>query len=172
MSKGTAPTEGPGTQSRGSEKKFRSGRKNLLTNRPRCATILTKGEANTTNAERVDTMTNSKMTYVAALSFVLENCPDLPADVAEKLTALKAQTEKRNSADRKPTKNQIANMALADVVAEVLADAGKPLTITEIMQADERLSGLSNQKVTAVVRGMGDKVVKVPDKRVNRFALA
>lgn len=112
----------------------------------------------------------TKLTYVDALNHAIENLTDTA--VIEKLTALRDQQIKRNSAERKPTKNQLANVALGDVVAEVLANAGKALTITEIMQSDERLAGLSNQKVTAVVRGMGDRVVKIPDKRVNRFQLA
>lgn len=111
-----------------------------------------------------------KMTYVAALNFAIENLTD--AAVVEKLTALRDQQVKRNSGERKPTKAQLQNVELSEVVREVLTNAGKALTITEIMQSDERLSGLSNQKVTAVVRSMGDAIVKVPDKRVNRFQLA
>ena len=114
----------------------------------------------------------TKMTYVAALSYVLENVADLPADVAEKLTALKEQTEKRNAADRKPTKTQVQNAELSEVVAEVLRNAGAPMTITEIMGANETLGALSNQKVSAIVRGMGDRVVKVTEKRVSKFSLA
>lgn len=113
----------------------------------------------------------TKMTYVEALNIALT--ADLPEEVKEKLTALRDQTAKRNSAEnRKPTKAQTQNAELSEVVREVLSNAGKPLTVTEVMQADERLSGLSNQKVTAVIRSMGDAVVKVPDKRVNRFTLA
>lgn len=114
----------------------------------------------------------TKMTYVAALSYVLTNCPDLPADVAEKLTALKAQTEKRNSADRKPTKTQLANIDLAEHVIEVLRNAPDPLTVTEIMARDEVLAPLSNQKVSALIRGLGAQVVKVTEKRVSKFRLA
>ena len=114
----------------------------------------------------------TKMTYVAALSYVLTNCPDLPVDVAEKLTALKAQTEKRNAADRKPTKTQLANLDLAEHVIEVLRNASDPLTVTEIMARDEMLAPLSNQKVSALIRTLGDKVVKVTEKRVSKFRLA
>ena len=117
-------------------------------------------------------MTNSKMTYVAALSFVLENCPDLPTEVAEKLTALKAQTEKRNSADRKPTKTQLANEGLQETILSVLST--EPATVSEIMGKHPDLAALSNQKVSALVNALvrEGKAVKVPDKRVNRFALA
>lgn len=113
----------------------------------------------------------SKMTYVLALTYVLDNCT-LPEDVAEKLTALKAQTEKRNSADRKPTAKQVENASLAELVVEVLRNAPEPLTVTEIMSRDETLGALSNQKVSALIRGLGARVVKTTDKRVSRFALA
>ena len=118
-------------------------------------------------------MTNTnKMTYVAALTYALENLTDAPAEVMEKLEALKAQTEKRNSAERKPTKVQIANQGLADVVREVLRNSATPLTVSELMQRDAQLSGLSNQKVSAILRGMGAEVVKTTEKRVSRFSLA
>ena len=87
-------------------------------------------------------MTNSKMTYVAALSFVLENCPDLPADVAEKLTALKAQTEKRNSADRKPTKTQLANEGLQETILSVLST--EPATVSERTHRQDQRFSLDN----------------------------
>lgn len=117
-------------------------------------------------------MTNTKMTYVDALNAAIAALTDQP-EVVEKLTALRDQTAKRNAAKSdKPTKAQVQNMELAEVVREVLRDAGKALTVTEIMQSDERLSGLSNQKVTAVIRSMGEAITKVPDKRVNRFTLA
>ena len=80
-----------------------------------------------------------KMTYVAALNYVLENVTDLPEAVADKLTALKAQTEKRNAADRKPTKAQMANEVLKGKVLEVLtADPA----MTEVV---EKLTALRDQ---------------------------
>lgn len=114
----------------------------------------------------------TKMTYVAALSFVLENCPDLPTEVAEKLTALKAQTEKRNTADRKPTKAQLANETLKAKVAEVLT--AEPATVTELMARDAELAALSNQKVSALVNALVDegRAVKSVDKRKSYFARA
>ena len=81
----------------------------------------------------------TKMTYVDALNYVLTNYADIPAEVAEKLTALKTQTEKRNAADHKPTKTQIINVALGDRVLEVRRGAFEPMTVTEIMASDENL---------------------------------
>lgn len=117
-------------------------------------------------------MTNTKMTYVAALTFAIENLTDAPADVIEKLTALKEQTEKRNSADRKPTKVQVANVALQNIVLSVLT--AEPATVTEIMAKHPDLSALSNQKVSALVNALVDagKAVKTVEKRKSYFALA
>lgn len=114
----------------------------------------------------------TKMTYVAALSFVLENCTDLPTEVAEKLAALKAQTEKRNTADRKPTKAQLANEALKAKVAEVLTS--EPATVTELMARDADLGALSNQKVSALVNALVDegRAVKTVEKRKAYFTRA
>ena len=118
-------------------------------------------------------MTNTnKMTYVTALTYAIENLTDAPADVLEKLTALKEQTEKRNAADHKPTKTQQANVGLQDRILEVLGGALEPLTVTEIMARDEELSKLSNQKVSALIRTLGAKVIKTTDKRVSKFARA
>lgn len=125
-----------------------------------------------------------KLTYVIALTKAISlierdlcstiDSTDAPEweEVVAKLTALKAQTEKRNSAERKPTKVQVANLALADEVREVLRNAPEALTVTEIMGRSDALSGLSNQKVSAVIRGMGAEVTKVTDKRVSKFRLA
>ena len=116
----------------------------------------------------------TKMTYVTALNTAITALTD-NADMAEvvaKLTALRDAQIKRNSAERKPTKTQVANMGLADEVREVLRNAPDALTITEIMGRSEVLAPLSNQKVSAIVRGMGAEVVKITDKRVSKFRLA
>ena len=125
-----------------------------------------------------------KLTYVAALSFAIDyldeaiatsGCADWDEEarqVIEKLTALKAQTEKRNSADRKPTAKQMANADLAQHVVEVLRNAPDPLTVNEIMARDAELSALSNQKVSALNRCLGAQVIKTVDKRVSKFSLA
>ena len=127
-------------------------------------------------------MTN--MTYVIALNEALSligdalcstiDSTDAPYwdEVVEKLTALRDQQIKRNSADRKPTAKQIANADLAQHVVEVLRNAPDPLTVTEIMSRDAELSALSNQKVSALIRCLGAQVIKTVDKRVSKFSLA
>ena len=115
-----------------------------------------------------------KLTYVVALNTAISalSANESMTAVVEKLTALRDAQVKRNSAERKPTKTQVANLELAEVVAGVLRDATAPLTVTEIMGRSDALSTLSNQKVSAILRGMGDRVTKVTDKRVSKFTLA
>ena len=78
----------------------------------------------------------------------------------------------KKSANRKPSKTAEENNALAEVIAEVIPTEGA--TVSEIMALDSRLSGLSNQKVSAVLRGMvaEGKVVKTTDKKKSIFSLA
>lgn len=115
-----------------------------------------------------------KLTYVVALSTAISALSADPAmaEVVAKLSALRDQQVKRNSAERKPTAKQLANLSLADEVREVLRNAPEALTVTEIMGRSDTLSGLSNQKVSAVIRGMGAEVTKVTEKRVSKFRLA
>lgn len=164
------PQRGSGHWVKGREKKSEKNRKNPLTDRPKCGTILTKGEANTTNAERVDTM--EKITYVVALNTAIEtlSANEAMTAVVEKLTALRDQQIKRNSAERKPTKAQIENDRLKGVLFGVLT--AEPHTVTEIMALSDELSALSNQKVSALINALVDegRAVKTVEKRKSYFA--
>lgn len=110
------------------------------------------------------------MTYVDALNIALT--ADLPEEVKDKLIALRDQTAKRNSADRKPTKAQIANEGLKAVVLSVLTS--EPATVSDIMTRSDELTTLSNQKVSALVNALvkDGKVLKIPDGRKSTFCLA
>lgn len=114
----------------------------------------------------------AKMTYVAALTYALENC-QMPEDVREKLDSLRAQQMKRNSGDKKPTKTQQANANLREVVLDVLRNEGKPMTVTEVFNAmSENPEVASTQKVSALMRQLllEGKVVKTVEKRVSYFS--
>lgn len=115
-------------------------------------------------------MTMKNLTYVDALNIAIEAVTD--EAVKTKLTALRDQTAKRNSAERKPTKAQVANEALKATVLTVLT--AEPATVTEIMAKHPDLTALSNQKVSALVNALVDdgKAVKTVDKRKSYFALA
>ena len=81
----------------------------------------------------------------------------------------------KKSANRKPTKVQAENEDIKTAILEVLAKVDKPVTVSEIIKADERFSGFTPQKVSALLIQLGDKgsgeVVKTVDKRVSYFAL-
>lgn len=124
------------------------------------------------------------LTYVDALNFAIDQLDEAitasgsadwdeqAREVITKLTALRDQTAKRNSAERKPTKAQVANEALKDKVLAVMT--ADPSTVTEIMTRDPELTALSNQKVSALVNALvrDGKVLKIPDGRKSTFALA
>ena len=87
----------------------------------------------------------TKMTYAMALEVAINAVAD--GEVKDKLTALKAQIVKKNSAERKPTKTQVANDELRDKIVSLLDDAENAMTASEIAEA----FGVSNQKVTALM---------------------
>lgn len=80
--------------------------------------------------------------------------------------------EKKN-ASKKPTATQKANEGIKDAILDFLSIGGK-YTITDIIKSVPECAELSNQKVSALVRGLVDdkKVVRVEDKRKAYFSLA
>ena len=92
-----------------------------------------------------------KITNVKALEFVLANA-NLPKEYAEKIEKMKAQFEKKNSAEKKPTATQVANEGIKNVILETLGE--KSMTITEMQKANSELAELSNQKISALLKQM------------------
>lgn len=114
-----------------------------------------------------------KMTNAMAVGFVLDTYADtLPEDVKAKLVAIKTSYENK-SANRKPTKTQEENVKTLALIKDVLATFDKPATISEIQAADETLGGLSNQKVSSLVRKLveTEEVVKTVEKKKSYFAI-
>lgn len=113
------------------------------------------------------------LTYAQALEKAITV---VDAETAEKLTALKAQMEKkRSSGSSKPTKTQLENEAIKENILTVLSEEGQ--TVSEILpQLDETLSSkpLTNQRVSALLRQLVEakSVVKTIDKKTSLFSLA
>ena len=120
---------------------------------------------------RKELMTMEKITNVKALAYVLANTT-LPEEVAEKLRTMKAQFEKKSSAERKPTENQKANAGFKTVILQYVGEVGKPLTISDIQKGC--LPDLSGQRVSAIVTQLKNDglVVRTEDKRKAYFSLA
>ena len=78
----------------------------------------------------------------------------------------------KKAENKKPTKTQEENVAIKNEIASVLTSEGA--TVTEIQSKSEMLGGLSNQRVSALLRQMiaDGVVVKTVDKKKSYFALA
>ena len=76
----------------------------------------------------------------------------------------------KKSSNRKPTKNQEANVTLKENIVNVLAEAEAPMTATEIAKAVD----VTVQKVSSMLTQLKDdnKVVKTFDKRKAFFSVA
>ena len=118
------------------------------------------------------TTTATKYTYVNALDEVLAlDC--LSTEAREKLTALREQTAKRNTSHpSKPTAKQVANTDLAEQVYATLLSRGEPMTVSDIICADEGLITYTTQKISAICKlleGAG-RITKTTEKRKTYFS--
>ena len=61
-----------------------------------------------------------------------------------------------------------------ETIKDTLFEAAKPLTITELMDANTELKQYSSQKISALVKLMKDKgdIVRTEDKKKAYFSLA
>lgn len=74
---------------------------------------------------------------------------------------------KKNSAEKKPTAQQAANAGIADaIVSAMSAEPERLFTITDLIKTVPECAELTNQRVSAIVRGLLDsKVERVEEKR-------
>ena len=120
-------------------------------------------------------MTNKteKMTNRKALTYALENC-DLPADVAEKFTAMIAALDKKATAERKPTAKQGENAANRAAVVEFINDnaEGDGFTCSDLIKVCPAMEGKSNQYVSSILRQavLAGEISKGTVKRRTYFA--
>lgn len=72
------------------------------------------------------------------------------------------------------TKVQKENLELVEVIYDTLVELAKAATITEIQDAEVRLSELSNQKMSALLKKLVDsnRIVKVVEKGKSYFSIA
>ena len=107
----------------------------------------------------------TKMTYSVAIDCALNG--NVTDEVKEKLEALKAQLEKRNKGERKPTKTQRENEGLKTEVAEFLRHTLQGMQCKDIAAQ----FGVSGQKMSALLKQLVDAEVveKFTEKRVTYF---
>ena len=114
-------------------------------------------------------MSNKKMTKRDYFTAIL-NKYDLTAGEKSFIEHELELLAKKNSSEKKPTAQQVANEGLKSVILNVLTENGGLMTITDIQKSSAELADLSNQRISAIVRQMvGISVERVEDKRKAYF---
>ena len=104
----------------------------------------------------------TKMTYAQALEIAIAV---VDGEAKERLEALKVSIEKRNSADRKPTKTQRENEGLKEDLQTILTTDGRQCKdLAGVL-------GISPQKCSALLAQLvkAGKAEKYVEKRVTYF---
>ena len=80
----------------------------------------------------------------------------------------------KKSASKKPTKTQEQNEELKSKIVDVLGTFENGATASEVLAADVAFSGMSNQKISALLKQLVDAgvVVKTIDKKKSIFSVA
>lgn len=78
---------------------------------------------------------------------------------------------KKNSADKKPTTQQVANDGIKQAILEGMED-NRLYTVTEIQKSVPACAELSNQRVSALLRQLKDDklITRTEDKRKAYFS--
>ena len=76
-------------------------------------------------------------------------------------------------ASKSETKTQKENAILLDVIVETLTNLAKPVRISELQNANEKLADLSNQKISALLKKLVDNetIKKTIEKKVAYFSI-
>lgn len=75
---------------------------------------------------------------------------------------------KKNSAEKKPTAQQVANAGVAEaILSHMSADPNRLFSITELIKEVPACADLTNQRVSAIVRTLKEegKVERIEEKR-------
>lgn len=114
---------------------------------------------------------NKKMTKSQMFNQILSNYPLTPAEV-EFIEHELELLAKKNSAEKKPTAQQVANQGVAEaIIAHMSAEPTRLFTITELIKEVPACADLTNQRVSAIVRNLKDegKVERIEEKRKAYF---
>lgn len=119
----------------------------------------------------------TKREMFAQLREAVADKPELVAFIDHEVELL----NKKNSGNSQ-TKTQKENAVIAEMLVEELAKAGKPITITDLMNESEAIQNyvlengnrLTNQKISAIFKQLGEanRIVKVTDKKKSYFSVA
>jgi ribonuclease HII len=77
--------------------------------------------------------------------------------------------EKKNSSEKKPTANQVANEGIKQAILNGM-EVGKKYTITDIIKSVPECADLTNQRVSSLVRQLvPNSIERVEEKRKAYF---
>ena len=100
---------------------------------------------------------------------------EVVADNAEMVKFIDHEIEllSKKSGSRKPTKTQIENEYLKETIVNVL-EHDKGMTVSEVLTMSEDFDGMSNQKMSALLKQLVDdkKVIKYAEGKKSLFKLA
>ena len=92
------------------------------------------------------------------------------AEAMEKLAKMMEQLDKKANAEKKPTKRQMDAEQEAQTLLDELREAGKAMTVSDMIAELPSCAGKSNQKVSGLLRPMlGTKVERTEEKRKAYF---
>ena len=119
-------------------------------------------------------MEKTKMTKATAWGIVKgivenSNHPQ-SAELIAKIDNELALLAKKNSAEKKPTAQQTANVGIMSAIVEGM-EPNRLYTVTEIIKSIPECAELTNQRVSALLRQLveGGKVKRTEDKRKAYF---
>ena len=117
----------------------------------------------------------NKITNVQALEVVIayatENTEAFAPEVVEKITKIR-DTYTKKSENRKPTKAQVEGAEIREAIKDVVVNANKALTATQVLNAVAgKFDGITLPKVTAQLTKLKEngEVVRFMDKKTAYF---
>jgi hypothetical protein len=111
-----------------------------------------------------------KMTKKDYFAQIMKNYP-LTEDEVKFIEHEIELLDKKNSAEKKPTAQQVANASVKDAIVAGM-EPNRLYTITEIIKEVPACADMTNQRVSALIRQMlGDTIERVEEKRKAYFKL-
>lgn len=80
---------------------------------------------------------------------------------------------KAQSKSKKDLEAEKENEKVMDLIVDVLRQSATPMTVSELLKANEEIGAYSNQKISALMRKLveAERVTKATDKRKSVFSV-
>lgn len=98
-----------------------------------------------------------KITKAQRFNEIRTMIPEDRTDLLEFIDHELALLDRKNKADRKPTAKEVQTAELREQLYNEVVEAGKPVTISELMENSTifaKAAGMSPQRVTALMNGL------------------